>query len=192
MTTSKERVSALVDNHSVSEQSLKAVLNDPSAIEIWDHYHIIGDAMRDDLPEQLDLSLSQRIADALELEPAIVAPKPRHSLFSVVKPNIQQFMRVAGQYGIAASVAVAVLVGVQQYQHSSELADIKQGPVLNTVPVGGSAAIPVSVNYQSERTHSSALASSQMTEQQLQEQRQRIARYIQDHQLQQRLSPAER
>jgi sigma-E factor negative regulatory protein RseA len=52
--------------------------------------------------------------------------------------------------------------------------------------------MPVSVNYNSERINTSQQKSSAMSEQQLQEQRQRIARFIQDHQLQQRLSPAER
>ncbi len=192
MTTSKERISALMDNQLHSEQALKALSEDPSASAAWERYHLIGDALRDELPEQLDLNLSQRIADALEQEPTILAPKPRRSLFSLVKPSVKQFIQVAGQYGIAASVAVAVLVGIQQYQQEDDaLAGIKQTPVLNTVPVGGSA-IPVSINFNTGRVHDAQQQSSAMTEQQLQEHRQRIARYIQDHQLQQRLSPAER
>ena len=190
MTISKERVSALMDNQLHSEQSLKALLDDPSASATWERYHLIGDALRDELPEQLDLSLLQRIADALEQEPVVLAPKPRLSLLSAVKPNVKKFIQVAGQYGIAASVAVVVLVGVQQYQQTDT--SIKQGPVLNTVPVGGGSAMPVSVNYNSERINTPQQKSSAMSEQQLQEQRQRIARFIQDHQLQQRLSPAER
>lgn len=191
MTTSKERISALMDNQLHSEQALKALSEDPSASATWERYHLIGDALRDELPEQLDLDLSQRIANALEQEPVVLAPKSRRSLFSLVKPGMRQFIQVAGQYGIAASVAVAVLVGIQQYQQEDTVASIKQTPVLNTVPVGGSA-IPVSINYNSGRIHEAQQKPSAMTEQQLQEQRQRIARYIQDHQLQQRLSPAER
>jgi Negative regulator of sigma E activity len=186
MTTSKEHVSALMDNQLQSEQTLNALLNDPSTFETWERYHLIGDALRDELPNQLDLMLSQRIADALEQETMIV--KPDRHLFAVVKPNVKRFVQVAGQYAIAASVALAVLVGINQ-QHDN-LAGIKQGPVLNTVPIGGSAT-PVSVNYNPEHVHALP-SSSVMTEQQLQAERQRIARYIQDHQLQQRLSPIER
>ncbi len=97
MTISKERVSALMDNQLQSEQSLKALLDDPSASATWERYHLIGDALRDELPEQLDLSLLQRIADALEQEPVVLAPKPRLSLLSAVKPNVKKFIQVAGQ-----------------------------------------------------------------------------------------------
>lgn len=191
MTTSKERVSALMDNDQESV-SLKALLDDPSASATWARYHLIGDALRDELPHNLDTMLSQRIANALALEPAILAPQSRRSLFAVVQPKLKQFVQVVGQYGIAASVAVAVLVGIQQYQqHDVMSVAIKQGPVLNTIPVAGGAATPVSINYNTE--HAAAQASSSaLSEKQLQEQRQRIARFIQDHQLQQRLSPVER
>jgi sigma-E factor negative regulatory protein RseA len=189
MTTSKENVSALMDDELHSEQSINALLNDVSASAAWARYHLIGDTLRDDLPTQLDASLSKRIADALDLEPTILAPQPRRSLFAVMQPQISQFMRVVGQYGIAASVAVAVLVGVQQYQNQGSIASaIKQGPVLNTTPVAGSAT-PVSINYSSERSRNQSQA---LSEKQLQEERQRIARFIQDHQLQQRLSQVER
>lgn len=60
--------------------------------------------------------LIQRIANVLLGALTILAPKPQRSFLSVVQPKIKQFMQVAGQYGIAASVAVAVLVGIQQYQ----------------------------------------------------------------------------
>lgn len=192
MTTSKERVSALMDNELQSEQSVKALLDDPSASATWERYHLIGDALRDELPEQLDFTLSQRIANALEQEPAILAPNPRRSLFTVVHPKVKQFIQAAGQYGIAASVAVAVLVGIQQYQQQDAMnVAIKQGPVLNTIPVAGGAATPVSINYTADRSHVQQ-QSPGMSEKQLQEQRQRIARFIQDHQLQQRLSQVER
>jgi sigma-E factor negative regulatory protein RseA len=189
MTTSKENVSALMDDELHSEQSIKSLLDDPSAAATWARYHLIGDALRDELPAQLDISLSKRIADALDLEPTILAPRPRRSFFAVIQPQVSQFMRVAGQYGIAASVAIAVLVGVQQYQNQGTVAAvIKQGPVLDTIPVAGSAT-PVSINYSTERNRN---PSQTLSEKQLQEQRQRIARFIQDHQLQQRLSQVER
>lgn len=192
MTTSKERISALMDNELPSEQSMKALLEDPSLSATWARYHLIGDALRDELPEYLDETLSQRIANALEQEPTILAPKPQRSFLSVVQPKVKQFIQVAGQYGIAASVAVAVLVGIQQYQQQDSMnAVIKQGPVLNTIPVAGGSATPVSINYNTDRIRAQS-QSQVLSEKQLQEERQRIARYIQDHQLQQRLSQVER
>lgn len=64
-------------------------------------------------------------------------------------------------------------------------------PVLNTIPVAGGSATPVSINYNTDRIRAQS-QSQVLSEKQLQEERQRIARYIQDHQLQQRLSQVER
>lgn len=189
MTISKEHISALMDNQEIAS-STKAIVDDQELSETWSRYHLIRDALKDDLPEYIDLDLSSRIATALEAEPVILAPKQTQKVVEKKSSSVVKVLHLFGQYGIAASVALAVLVGVQQYQHSSSATDvIKQNPVLNTVPIGGSAT-PVSINYNADRL--TPVQSSGLTEQQLQEQRQRIARYIQDHQLQQRLSPSNR
>ncbi len=190
MTITKEHISALMDNQE-AESSIKAIAEDQELAETWSRYHLIRDALKDDLPAYIDLELSSRIANALEAEPVILAPKQKKNVIEKKSSSVVKVLHLFGQYGIAASVALAVLVGVQQYQQhsSSEVDVIKQNPVLNTVPIGGSAT-PVSINYNADRLM--PVQSSAMTEQQLQEQRERIARYIQDHQLQQRLSPANR
>ena len=78
-------------------------------------------------------------------------------------------------------MAAAVIFGVQQYQGQD---GVPANPVLNTIPIGGSAA-PVSVHYPQQ---DGARARQQgLTEQQMQEQRERINAFLRDHQLQQRL-----
>ncbi|MEH8245471.1 RseA family anti-sigma factor [Aeromonas veronii] len=189
----KEQISALMDGDLSDAEVLNELGMDSDLQDTWGRYHLIGDAMRGDLPVNLQLDLSDSIMAALEDEPTILAPKPVETA-TVLQPAVAPvktdanvvplFRRVGqqlGQYAIAASVAAAVIFGVQQYQGQD---GVPANPVLNTIPIGGSAA-PVSVHYPQQ---DGARARQQgLTEQQMQEQRERINAFLRDHQLQQRL-----
>ncbi|QMS75798.1 RseA family anti-sigma factor [Aeromonas veronii] len=189
----KEQISALMDGDLSDAEVLNELEMDSDLQDTWGRYHLIGDAMRGDLPVNLQLDLSDSIMAALEDEPTILAPKPLETA-PVLQPAVAPvktdsnvvplFRRVGqqlGQYAIAASVAAAVIFGVQQYQGQD---GVPANPVLNTIPIGGSAA-PVSVHYPQQ---DGARARQQgLTEQQMQEQRERINAFLRDHQLQQRL-----
>lgn len=189
----KEQISALMDGELSDAEVLNELEMDSDLQDTWGRYHLIGDAMRGDLPVNLQLDLSDSIMAALEDEPTILAPKPVEAapvaqpVVAPVKTDsnvVPLFRRVGqqlGQYAIAASVAAAVIFGVQQYQGQD---GVPANPVLNTIPIGGSAA-PVSVHYPQQ---DGARARQQgLTEQQMQEQRERINAFLRDHQLQQRL-----
>ncbi|HHQ4552275.1 transcriptional regulator [Aeromonas allosaccharophila] len=189
----KEQISALMDGDLIDAEVLNELEMDSDLQDTWGRYHLIGDAMRGDLPVNLQLDLSDSIMAALEDEPTILAPKPvetapvQQPVVAPVKTDsnvVPLFRRVGqqlGQYAIAASVAAAVIFGVQQYQGQD---GVPANPVLNTIPIGGSAA-PVSVHYPQQ---DGARARQQgLTEQQMQEQRERINAFLRDHQLQQRL-----
>ncbi|MFM5599852.1 RseA family anti-sigma factor [Aeromonas veronii] len=189
----KEQISALMDGDLSDAEVLNELEMDSGLQDTWGRYHLIGDAMRGDLPVNLQLDLSDSIMAALEDEPTILAPKPVETA-PVLQPVVASvktdsnvvplFRRVGqqlGQYAIAASVAAAVIFGVQHYQGQD---GVPANPVLNTIPIGGSAA-PVSVHYPQQ---DGARARQQgLTEQQMQEQRERINAFLRDHQLQQRL-----
>ena len=178
----QEWVSAAVDGE-VDEQVLAELAADTDSHQQWHDYHMIGDAMRGELPQMIDLDLCANIAAALEDEPTIIAPKrveateaaPVRKLASVI-PMFKQF----GQYAIAASVALVAVVGVQNYNQSPEQ-DASPLPVLNTRPLIGSAS-PVSLQTGPVQQNQS------YTNERVMEQRHRINTYIQDHMLQQRLN----
>ena len=184
----KEQLSALMDGDLSEMEVLKELGTDPALQETWSRYHLIGDAMRGDLPVNLQLDLSDSIMLALEDEPAILAPKPAQPAAPQVQPAgkvipfVRRFGQQVGQYAIAASVAAAVIFGVQQYQGKD---GVPTSPVLNTIPVGGSAA-PVSVHYPQDGSRT-GVRQQGLSEQQMQEQRERINAFLRDHQLQQRL-----
>ncbi len=184
----KEQLSALMDGDLSEIEVLNELGTDPALQDTWSRYHLIGDAMRGDLPVNLQLDLSDSIMLALEDEPAILAPKPAQPAVPQVQPAgkvipfVRRFGQQVGQYAIAASVAAAVIFGVQQYQGKD---GVPTSPVLNTIPVGGSAA-PVSVHYPQDGSRT-GVRQQGLSEQQMQEQRERINAFLRDHQLQQRL-----
>lgn len=184
----KEQLSALMDGDLSETEVLNELGTDPALQDTWSRYHLIGDAMRGDLPVNLQLDLSDSIMLALEDEPAILAPKPAQPAAPQVQPAgkvipfVRRFGQQVGQYAIAASVAAAVIFGVQQYQGKD---GVPTSPVLNTIPVGGSAA-PVSVHYPQDGSRT-GVRQQGLSEQQMQEQRERINAFLRDHQLQQRL-----
>ncbi|WP_417616002.1 sigma-E factor negative regulatory protein [Oceanisphaera sp.] len=190
--TNREQISALVDGEIQDRVLLEQLSNDQELADAFGRYHLYGDALRNELPSQVQLDLSDRIAVALADEPAMVAaPASTQPLDegsktakgdNVVRPRfgrISPMLRYIGQFAVAASVSAAVIVGVQQYGQND-----LQSPVLNTIPLNGSAA-PVSLNYQVEPRQSAG-------ESAVLEQQRRIHELLMDHELQQRLRQNER
>ena len=144
--------------------------------------------MRNELPKQLDTDLASRVAAALADEPTVLAPVAKAAT-SRWQPAVVRVLRGAGQFAMAASVAAVTILGVQHY-NANPLATGGNPTVLNTVPVGGVAA-PVSINFQNPRQlteHTAQPASNQI---QQQAERERMAVFLRDHQLQQRLHQSE-
>ncbi|RTR39034.1 anti-sigma factor [Shewanella canadensis] len=181
----QEWVSAAVDGE-IDEQMLAELAADKDSHEQWRDYHMIGDAMRGELPKTIHLDLSANIAAAIENEPTIIAPVKRETPNEVkVKTtglsNVIPMFKQFGQYAIAASVALVAVVGVQNYSQQENAIDASPLPVLNTRPLIGSVT-PVSLQTGPVQQNQS------FTNDQVMEQRQRINAYIQDHMLQQRLN----
>ncbi|WP_350998926.1 anti sigma-E factor RseA C-terminal domain-containing protein [Shewanella sp. TB7-MNA-CIBAN-0143] len=186
--SSQEWVSAAVDGEA-DDKTLAQLSADVDSHDEWQRYHMIGDAMRGELPTAIDLDLFASITAAIELEPTIIMPQAKQS--ELVEPistpkqvavgsNVVPFFKQFGQYAIAATVAMVAIVGVQNYNQTSDAESPL--PVLMTRPLVGSVS-PVS--YQTGAVQNQQSYSNE----QVIEQRRRINAYIQDHMLQQRLNP---
>lgn len=194
----KEQISALVDGELQDKVLLEQLSSEPASADTFARYHLYGDALRNDLPTHLHLDMSDNILAALADEaPHSVSTIGTEGNKGVQRSANDQYqdtseqavasnvvrgrfgrlapaLRYAGQFAIAASVSAALIVGVQQYSQQD-----MQSPVLNTIPLSGSAT-PVSLNYRAQ--------SQQPTnEQALLEQQRRIHELLMDHELQQRL-----
>lgn len=205
----KEKLSALMDGEMIDKALIAELEVDQESLQTWKNYHLIGDVMRGEAPERAEWNIAERVALALENEPAH-NPNVIHSLnhtgqtdqkridnstvthvdFSRLddQPTPQQsrrriptWLNQFGQVAVAACVSLAVIVGVQQYSGESEsTAQDGQLPVLQTVPFSGSAE-PVSLTRESfDKQHSSDVN--------VQEQRRRINAMLQDYELQLRLN----
>lgn len=140
-----ETVSSLVDNYQPNDAILDDVIKDKHMSDTWDRYHLIGDVMRDETSDCIQLDLSASIASAIADEPTILAPKPSQPITHAIKAKVVQLIKPVGQMAIAASAAGLMILGVQQNVAENEMVTPNQ--VVQTIPLGG-IADPVSFNYQ--------------------------------------------
>ncbi|MFB2638668.1 sigma-E factor negative regulatory protein [Shewanella bicestrii] len=184
----QEWVSAAVDGET-DLQTMAELAADTHSHNKWRNYHVIGDAMRGELPQAMALDLSASIAAAIELEPAIVSPQvsapevtvaPQQVAVNAGQSRVVPLFKQFGQYAIAATVAMFAIVGVQNFNQTADDA-ASPSPVLITRPLVGSAS-PVSLQTGPVQQNQG------YTNDQMNEQRRRINTYIQDHMLQQRLN----
>ncbi len=133
----EEQISALVDDE-VHDSELKRVVaeltRNPSAAERWQRYHLISDALHNNLPDLVETDLSRRVREALEEEPTVLAPQRMR-----IPPRVRATLKQVGGMAIAASVAV-VMVTVLQEPAGTEGG---QQPLAKEGREGAPAAAPV-------------------------------------------------
>ncbi|PKI12691.1 sigma-E factor negative regulatory protein [Colwellia sp. 12G3] len=83
-----ESISSLVDNYSpstddsVSAHLVDNMLKDEHLSSTWQNYHLIGDVLRDEVPQSLQLDLSKTISAAIAQEATILSPNSSMQAFS--------------------------------------------------------------------------------------------------------------
>jgi sigma-E factor negative regulatory protein RseA len=171
-----ENLSALVDGEksttNISDSAvIDAVKNDVDLMQKWKSYHLIRDSLRQELPKQINFDIAAKVALALQSEPAILAPKKTWRDLPIVA-SIVPFAKQGGQMAIAASVAVAMIIGVQQVnQPAIELPFNAAPPILGVQ--GGLS--PVSFDNTRAMPRTDVI-----------EQRRRMNAYVADHNQQMR------
>ncbi|WJG10489.1 RseA family anti-sigma factor [Aliiglaciecola sp. LCG003] len=169
MTHKHENLSAFVDGETQDDKIVASLVSDVEMSAKWQRYHLIRQGLRKEMPQNADFDISASIALALENEPAILAPKRTWRDLPVVS-NVVPLMRSSGQLAIAASVAVAVVIGVQQFNEQPEQQIFNPAPASLFGIQGGLS--PVSLELEETR----ALPSVSVRDQQ-----RRINAYFNDH-----------
>lgn len=194
--SNKEKISALMDGESIDLGLISEVENEKDAQQTWQNYHLIGDVMRGDAPDNPNWDIASRVALALEDEPThsnkVQPMLEEQPAPTTAKKGLPQWLTQFGQVAVAACVSFAVILGVQQYGGSvdgqpSQVAETL--PVLQTIPMAGSVE-PVSLTRDSMRAKTDANKVSPQDEQ-IAEQRRRINTVLQDYELQLRLNHSE-
>ena len=183
-----ETISSLVDNYqntdTKSMQTIDEMLKDEHLSTTWQRYHLIGDVIRDEIPTTLTVDLSAQIAEALEDEPTILAPKNLEvKAGNRFKAKVIQLVKPLGQVAIAASAAGLMIIGVQQ-NTADNSETITPNQIVQTKPLAGFAN-PVSFNYQQP-----VKAQKQAVLEQRIEQQRRFQALLSDHEQQVKLSAA--
>ena len=104
----EEKLSALVDGEMPREEIdslLDGLKHDEASQMCWRHYHLISDALKNNLPDKLPEDFVNRISLALESEPLLSTP-PRRSY------NSPAFLRPTIGFALAASVAAVAFIGL--------------------------------------------------------------------------------
>lgn len=135
----RESISALMDDEAEQlevRRVLHASEQDPDVRRSWERYQLARSVMHKE-PWNTGIDLSTGIAAALADEPAL-AVKPPHSS--------SRWKTHLGRVAVAASVTVAVLVGVRMVNQdpaaTSQMASIERGvPAPSTSPTASAPAI---------------------------------------------------
>ena len=141
-----ENVSSVVDNYQQTDELFDEILNDSHLSSTWQRYHLMGDVMRGDTSDVINLDLSSTIASAIADEPTILAPRANNNVVDKLKAKVVQFAKPFGQMAIAASAAGLMVMGVQQNSADNDVL-LPETQVVKTMPFGG-VAEPVSLNFQ--------------------------------------------
>jgi sigma-E factor negative regulatory protein RseA len=173
-----ETVSSVVDSYQPNDEIIEDLLNDAHLSATWDRYHLMGDVMRGETSDVINLDLSSEIAAAIADEPTVLAPRTSNNLAAKFKAKVVHLAKPFGQMAIAASAAGLMVMGVQQNSADNNVI-LPENQVVKTIPFGGIAE-PVSLNFQqTSRTNE---------KQAFVEQQRRFQALLSDHQQQIKLS----
>lgn len=146
-----ELLSAWLDGGMPDEEMRKWTelsCNDRELQDAWRRYHLIGDALRGNLPNQVDTAFTKRLSLALEKEPPILAPRPRRA--DVFKPLI----------GIAVAATVAA-VAVTVVLQSKPVAPVSESAVPVVADTVNWEPLPIATKqWRGERSATSSRLSS--------------------------------
>lgn len=121
-----ESLSALMDNQASElelQRLLKALEADPELKSTWSRYQIASAGLKKDLPVMASSDFATRISAAIDAEETYsLQPQvaPQQASNQTTSGNViampLRWWQQAGRVAVAASVAGALIVGVQQYQ----------------------------------------------------------------------------
>ncbi|MHB8472320.1 MAG: sigma-E factor negative regulatory protein [Gammaproteobacteria bacterium] len=129
-----EQVSAGVDDELDPGEAgllLRRLASDVGLRQRWQRYHLISDALKNNLPAQLPVNLAERIARAIAAQPA---PTRR------VQPG--RLLRPLAGFAIAASVAAVAVLGMRSLHTAVDNPPTEQIASAAALP----AALPVAVS----------------------------------------------
>lgn len=119
------------------DQAIDHLVGSNESMARLGRYHLIGDAMRGDLPDLVDHGLAARVSGALDAEPTVLKPRARPARKPVLSGPI-------GGFAIAASVALVAVLGVRSLPVEERSPVVT--PEIAAAPVQNRDIVPVTAN----------------------------------------------
>lgn len=169
--TQHEYLSAYMDGQNVDKEFVETLINSPELQQKWASYHTIRSVMQGD-EAILGVDFSTKMEALLEneeIESQENVEKPRGLLL-----KLKRWGTPIMQAGIAASVCLVVVFGVNSFNTSEDVAQTQ--PVLQTLPFSNSVE---AVSYNGP-------AKEQPTAEQLELQQRKINALLENYELQRR------
>lgn len=175
MTDKNEQMSAYLDGETASSETLDSLLQDADVKQKWARYHLIKDMLQDERTPSVPFNFSDSVMAKLASEPTILSPStpdvsPK-TLPDTTKAKVVNLFKNVAQYGIAATVAAAMVLGVQHMNEPQQVETFSAARVPVIPGVGGGMA-PVSLDSTRE------VAKGESEEM---KQKRRLNLYLQDH-----------
>ncbi|MEW9798762.1 sigma-E factor negative regulatory protein [Alteromonas sp. CYL-A6] len=178
MTQQQEKLSAFMDGEIDGDHIIDDISANEALQAKWRRYHVIRSGLRKEASVGAHLDITANVAAMLENEPAIVAPKRSRWRSVPLVSNVIPFAKQSGQFAVAASVAVAVILGVQQLNQPAPTEPFMTAPTVG--PQGGLAPVSLEQTRTLPRNDMNAVL----------EKKRKINAIIADHEQQVRLKQA--
>lgn len=111
-----EQISSLVDDKKSDQGIIDALVHNEGLRRTWERYHLIRDALQGHLPERVDCTIANRVKARVMNEPALTVVDARRGGLA------QKLFKPVSGLAIAASLAAAVVIGLQQGQEPTTVA----------------------------------------------------------------------
>ncbi len=147
------------------QELLRHLKRDDHLKSCWENYHLIGDALRKNLPPYILPDLSDRIAAAIQNEPTYFLPQHAHDGFArtssdpasgsktdfekdaapaqgrVPRNSSRNSSRAFGGFALAASITALAVVGVMQGVEQGDAPAVQAPAMIASVSGAPSAAL---------------------------------------------------
>lgn len=179
----KELLSAYMDGEQVDARLTEALIQDERLQQSWATFHTIRSVMRKESAVFLGTDFTTKMAELIESETIekheveISQPLPDEAAKLPFVQKIKAFFAPISQIAVAASVCLAVVLGVQSYTAKTEMNQAPETPILQTLPFNSSVQ-EVSYNAPTEDTTNLS---------QVEQKNRRIGEMLQNYELQRRI-----
>jgi len=120
-TTKAEQISTLMDGEMSQHEMdhmIQQLRDNPHLKSCWHDYHLIGDALRHQLPGYISTDLHSRISAAIHNEPTHFLPRTAPHKKPAATPSHK---KEAFGFALAASVTAIAVIGVMQFNQHADI-----------------------------------------------------------------------